>query len=289
MKITRKTGNLCEMRGITFVNEKNSGWKRYLFMSKFMNVNQTSGTSETLMKLSINNVDYGIVNINKTYQTNDGKTVRAIDLKIGQIVGEYEYKTDTVSELFLIETLEKVTFETKNKENSWMYEDLKDLEIVNIANKEDGSAIRFIEINGELKAKTKFSFEAEQAELAMSVVDNDSNLKEFIIETLENNLTALFELVSPLNKIVLSYNETDLKLLQLRDDETGKYLDVYSHPLVLKYDIRTTQHEPLELLKTVAEKYTVDEVRELVGDDKFNSLTEFLEYLDFCKMESVES
>jgi T4 RnlA family RNA ligase len=136
-----------------------------------------------------------------------------------------------------------------NKENSWMYDDIKHLDIVRVANKEDGSAIRFLVLNGELVAKTKFSFETAQADLAMAVVNNDPNLKAFILKTLELGLAALFEIVSPLNRIVLSYSKTDLKLLQLRNEENGEYLDIYNHPLVAKYSVRMTAKEPLRSLE----------------------------------------
>ena len=55
MKITRHTGNFCELRGITFIKEDNSeDWKRYLFLSKFFNINQCNGTNITFMNLTIN-------------------------------------------------------------------------------------------------------------------------------------------------------------------------------------------------------------------------------------------
>lgn len=244
-----------ELRGITFVKEGEGEWKRYLFLDKFFNVNQTNGTDVTWMDLKINGISKK-VNINQLYATSDGRTYRAIDLKVGMTVGEFDRGNETVGTLFTIETLEKKVLAPEHRENSWMYDDLKDLEIVRVANKEDGSCIRFLILNGELVAKTKFSLEAEQTVMAMEVVNADPKLKAFILKTLELGLAALFEIVSPFNKVVLSYSNTSLKLLQLRDENTGEYLDIYTHPLVAEYGVVTAVREPL---------YTLDEMFELAA------------------------
>jgi T4 RnlA family RNA ligase len=246
-----------ELRGITFVKEGEGEWKRYLFLDKFFNVNQTNGTDATFMNLTLNGKTEK-VNINKLYVTVDEKTYRAIDLKVGMTVGEFDRATETVvGEFFVIKTLESEVLAPEYRENSWMYDDIKDLEVVRVANKDDGSCIRFLILNGELVAKTKFSLEAEQTAMAMEVVNADANLKAFIYKTLELGLAALFEIVSPFNKVVLSYNETSLKLLQLRVEETGEYLDIYNHPLVAEYGLVTADQEPL---------HSLDEMFKMAGE-----------------------
>ena len=135
-------------------------------------------------------------------------------------------------------------------------------------------------LNDTLVAKTKFSLEADQTKLAMSIVDSDQNLKNFIIKSLELGLVALFEIVSPFNKVVLSYKETSLRLLQLRVESTGEYLDIYNNDLVKEFNISTAKQESLNLIKTVAKKFTEDEARTKLGNKKFNSLDEFLNYLN---------
>lgn len=268
-----------ELRGITFVKEGDRDWKRYLFLDKFFNVNQTNGTDVTWMNLTINGKTQKC-NINKLYSFDGDKAYRAIDLKVGMTVGEFDRKEETVGELFTVETIEKEVLPPEHRENSWMYDDVKDLEIVRVANKDDGSAIRFLILNGELVAKTKFSLEAEQTAMAMAVVNGDANLKAFILKTLESGLTALFEIVSPFNKVVLTYKETELRLLQLRDDESGEYLDIYNHPIVAEYPrVKLAEQEPLHLIEEVASTFTEEEARKKLGDKKFNSLEEFLNYL----------
>ena len=280
MKITRHTGNFCELRGITFIKEDNSeDWKRYLFLSKFFNINQCNGTNITFMNLTINDITTKC-NINKLYSFDGEKAYRAIDLKVGQTVGEFDRKEGTVGTLFTIKSLKKEVLPPENKENSWMYDDVKDLEIVRVADKEDGSAIRFLLLNDTLVAKTKFSLEADQTKLAMSIVDSDQNLKNFIIKSLELGLVALFEIVSPFNKVVLSYKETSLRLLQLRVESTGEYLDIYNNDLVKEFNISTAKQESLNLIERVAKKFTEDEARTKLGNKKFESLDEFLNYLN---------
>jgi len=278
MIISRKKGNLTEIRGITYIKNGDTDWKRHLFLSKFFNINQSCGSDVTIMKLTINGNSKN-VNINTLYAQKDNTIVRALDLKVGVTVGEYDRATETVGKFFVVETIEKEIMDCENKENSWMYDDVKHLEISKVANKEDGSAIRFLLINGVLIAKTKFSLESEQADLAMSVVNSNKQLKDFILKTLETNLAALFEIVSPMNKIVLSYNETSLRLLQLRDENTGKYFDIYNHSLVKEYDVLCAKSESLTDLKKVASSYTKEEIINTIGERKFNSLEEFLNFL----------
>ena len=237
-----------ELRGLMFIRKGEGEWKRHLFLDKFFNINQSCGCDITKMDLTINGKTFSKININTLFADADEKVYRALDLKVGQTVGEYDRGTEEVGELFTIETLDKEILPTENKENSWMYDDVKDLEIVRIANKEDGSAIRFFMLNGVLSAKTKFSLEAEQAEMAMEVVNSNAKLKAFILKTLEDGLAALFEIVSPFNKIVLSYNETALKLLQLRVEDTGEYLNIYENDLVKEFDVLTTDQEEIRSL-----------------------------------------
>lgn len=140
-----------------------------------------------------------------------------------------------------------------------LYDVLKDWEVIRIQEKEDGSMIRFIKFNnGAVLPKTKAAFTNEQCTLAKQVYDSNDNLQKFIKETLNNNLVAIFELVSPFNKIVCDYKETDLVLLQLREESTGNYLDIYNHELVKKYKLRTTKNEPLVSIEALIQKKETD-------------------------------
>jgi len=278
-----------ELRGITYVNKNDGkGWKSYLFIDKFFNINQTNGSNVTSLELTINGKTE-VCNINKLFINEDGKIVRALDLKENMKISEYNRVEDiAVGELYKIESLSKEVLPTIAPENSWMYEDVKDLNIERVANKDDGSAIRFLIINNELIAKTKFSFQSEQTKMAMKVVNAKPKLKAFILKTLELELAALFEIVSPDNKIVLSYNETNLKLLQLREEKTGRYLNIYDNDLVSKYNITTADEENLELLKLISSTNTKKKAEIKLGEKKFTSLNDFLNFIGEGEKEQAE-
>lgn len=111
------------------------------------------------------------------------------------------------------------------EKRGWMLKDLKDKKIVRVQDKCDGSIISFVKFsNGKVRAKSKMSFESDQAVLAQKVYDDNKNIQNFVYECFKDNRVPIFELVSPENQIVLEYDSTELILLQIRNDD-GKYLD----------------------------------------------------------------
>jgi T4 RnlA family RNA ligase len=129
-----------------------------------------------------------------------------------------------------------------NQNEAYQLDQIKDKTIIRIQDKLDGSVIRFVEIGGKIIAKSKMSFASEQAQMAQKIFDEDENLQKFVRGTLSNDEAAIFELISPFNQIVVRYNKPELRLLQLRDEKTGDYKDIYSHPWVEKFSIKTTQN-----------------------------------------------
>ncbi len=97
--------------------------------------------------------------------------------------------------------------------------------IKKVQNKMDGSLIQFIQINGDVIAKTKQSFDNDQAKLAQNILDTSAELKFFVMDCWENDFYPLFELVGPSNKVVLDYKEDKLVLIAVRDLD-GHYIDV---------------------------------------------------------------
>ena len=115
-----------------------------------------------------------------------------------------------------------------NETQDWMYEDVKDKKVDMVQVKEDGSVITFIRLpNGNVVAKSKMSFDSDQAIMAQKIYDNNEVIRNFVNFCLDTNLVPIFELVSPFNQIVLVYDDTQLRLLQVRDNLTGKYLNIY--------------------------------------------------------------
>lgn len=114
-----------------------------------------------------------------------------------------------------------------NQVEETQYSLIKDYRIKSIYNKEDGSVSSFIRLpNGRVIAKSKMSFESDQAVGMMRLYNSNKELRDFVNWSLDNDLVAVFEYVSPQNRIVLKYSNEELILLRLRDNKTGKYLDL---------------------------------------------------------------
>ena len=108
-----------------------------------------------------------------------------------------------------------------------MYSIVKNYKIKFINNKEDGSIASYIKLpNGKVIGKSKMGFDNEQAKGINRIYRTRTDVKKFVDWCLDNNITAIFEYVSPANRIVLRYLEEDLILLRLRDNSTGKHLNI---------------------------------------------------------------
>lgn len=111
-----------------------------------------------------------------------------------------------------------------NQVEETQYTVVKDKEIYNITEKEDGSLIAFMNLpNGKVFAKTQAGFTNEQSIEAMNLYHNQTGIKEFVDETLENDCTPLFEYVAYDNRIVLKYSGRQLRLIGIRNNKTGKF------------------------------------------------------------------
>lgn len=124
-----------------------------------------------------------------------------------------------------------------NQTKDYMYEDLKEKNIICMEDKRDGSMIGFVKVNGDIIPKTKMSLNNDQTAIVNKILSVKTNIFNFIKECFDNRLTPVFELTSPFNRIVLEYAEDELKLLKLRNEDTGEYLDIKTNDLVKKYNI----------------------------------------------------
>jgi len=102
---------------------------------------------------------------------------------------------------------------------------LKYKKIKKVQDKLDGSLIQPVSINGDIRMKTKGSFDNIQSELAQYEVETDPDLEYFILDCWDNNFYPLFELIGPSNKIVLKYPENKLVLIAVRTAE-GDFIDI---------------------------------------------------------------
>jgi len=118
----------------------------------------------------------------------------------------------------------KLVKKTLIEKRGWMLDDVQDKKITRTQNKEDGSICSFVLFpNGNIRAKSKTSFESDQAKMAQRIFDENSDLSEEVRRMLENGEIPIFEIVGPENQIVLSYDDTELILLQIRNNN-GFYL-----------------------------------------------------------------
>jgi len=124
-----------------------------------------------------------------------------------------------------------------------LYSDLKDLKIKSIQNKEDGSVASFIKLpNGKVVGKTKMGFDNIQSQAINRIYNSNIELKRFIDWSVNSDIVAIFEYVSPYNRIVLNYKKEELILLKLRSNKTGEYLNLvdFAHQIG---SLRTAEFE----------------------------------------------
>ncbi len=108
-----------------------------------------------------------------------------------------------------------------------MYSIVKDYKIKYVNNKEDGSIASFIQLpNGKICGKSKMGFDNEQANGINRIYKINGDISSFVDWCLDNDITPIFEYVAPHNRIVLRYAQEELILLRLRNNTTGKHLDI---------------------------------------------------------------
>ena len=111
-----------------------------------------------------------------------------------------------------------------------LYSVVKNYKIKFINNKEDGSIASFVKLpNGKIVGKSKMGFDNDQADGINKVYKTNKEVKSLVDWALNNNIVPIFEYVAPNNRIVLRYPSEELILLRLRDNVTGKHIDIRNH------------------------------------------------------------
>jgi len=114
--------------------------------------------------------------------------------------------------------------------------------IVSITEKMDGSLGILYRVNDKYKISTRGSFHSNQAEWATKFLH-----EHYQLDGLPNELTLLFEIIYPENRVIVDYKgRADLVLIAARNRFTGDYLpffpdlkllaDKYHFPLPKTYD-----------------------------------------------------
>jgi T4 RnlA family RNA ligase len=111
-----------------------------------------------------------------------------------------------------------------------LYSVVKNYKIKFVNNKEDGSIASFVKLpNGKIVGKSKMGFDNDQADGINRVYKTNKEVKSLVDWALNNNIVPIFEYVAPNNRIVLRYPSEELILLRLRDNVTGKHIDIRDH------------------------------------------------------------
>ncbi|MFW6009087.1 MAG: RNA ligase [archaeon] len=130
------------------------------------------------------------------------------------------------------------------------YKKLKDLKIVEVFDKVDGSLCSFIKLpNGKVVSKTQNCFDNEQTSVINELYKKNENLQKFCEFCFDRGYSVLFEYVSFYNRIVLEYDESKLILLRVRD-ENGNYLDLNK---IETYDLEIAESEKIKSLEEFIE------------------------------------
>jgi hypothetical protein len=93
--------------------------------------------------------------------------------------------------------------------------------------KEDGSMVRPFKVGNHIRWGTKMGL-SDVALLAEEYVASTPKYTKCAQYCIERNLTPVFEFVGPNNRIVVDYPEQSMILLAIRENFSGRYLDIHS-------------------------------------------------------------
>jgi T4 RnlA family RNA ligase len=103
-------------------------------------------------------------------------------------------------------------------------------------------------------------FDNDQANGINKIYKTNPDVKSFVDWCLNNDIVPIFEYVAPHNRIVLRYSLEELILLRLRDNKTGKHIDIKDHLdkigsiKIAPFEDDHTLDDLIEKSKTEAEK-----------------------------------
>lgn len=128
--------------------------------------------------------------------------------------------------------------------------------VTRVMDKADGSMINTVWLDGKLWLKSKKSFNNKQVEMAWEWLRRPEN-RDLLANC--NTLafygwTVIFELVSPSNRIVVAYPETQMYLLHVRSNYTGEYLSRYFLGELLHGTCRHVGHLPTDEARWAVEQ-----------------------------------
>ena len=98
-------------------------------------------------------------------------------------------------------------------------------QVFRVMDKLDGSMIHTVWLDNEMRLKSKKSFDNAQTKLAWGWLNRPENAVtlQFCRFIAYNGYTAIFELTSLANRVVVPYADTQMRLLHIRQNVTGHY------------------------------------------------------------------
>lgn len=128
-----------------------------------------------------------------------------------------------------------------------------------IFEKLDGSMISTANYHGQVRLRSKGTFDSDVVKLAQKIYDADPAIQYFCEMCIRENWTATFELTHPEARIVLDYKQPQLRLLHVRNNVTGSYL--YGH----LPDIEYCPQVPLSWLETILSDEHLENLKDKEG------------------------
>lgn len=155
------------------------------------------------------------------------------------------------------------TPDTQLDELPWQSSSLRFME------KLDGSVVHTVRLDDTLHLKTKKSFDNAQTAMAWEWLKRPENAGVLDLCQVYSQCgwTLIFELTSPANRIVVGYEATTLRLLAIREELTGGYIDqdtvlsiASSVGLKVVHEVACKPHALLDALKASEgfEGYVID-------------------------------
>ena len=216
-------------------------------------------------------------------------------LKYNQI--ESDFNNEIVREcrglIFNLVTLEPVSvpfFKFGNYGESYCPE--IDWESATIMEKIDGSLIKIVKMGGNFLVSTNGTILAYDAKLANVLNKKFVTFFDLVVEATKHldmysldfkeNYTYMFELTSPYNKVVIPYNDIQLSLIGIRNNQTLKEELIYNHPLSKVFNTpKQYKFKTLEDCIESAKNLPYNEEGYVVVDKNFNRVKiKSLEYVN---------
>lgn len=127
--------------------------------------------------------------------------------------------------------------------------------VVTIEEKADGSLMSTYMHDGKLRLKSKGSLFSDQALAAMKWLDKQSDLSFVLKQATTSGLTVNLEWCSPEHRVVLGYMEPTLKVLNVRNNADGSYIELKGGPDSRAYDRwlvnRVESNDPITFVTSI--------------------------------------